>query len=111
MWNSNSIETVEFHKDTTTPKEGNQFNVKHYKSLTLEIHGTSTSREVKFYGKVDSGIKRVISGFRLPNYEQASSTIGTGEVWYFDVTGLSAVLMEVTDVSGGYVYIRGKLVP
>jgi hypothetical protein len=101
---------VTFHDAATAVGEGTAFNVLAYKTLTVEIYGTSTARDIKFYGKSASGVKRPIMGVNLADLSMAISTINNNEIWSFEVTGLQSVIMEITSVSGGNVSIKGKAV-
>ena len=102
------ISAATFHTAATVAANGTDFTVGAYKTLTVEIYGTSTSRTVTFYGKSKSGTLRAISGVRLSDFTVATSTTGTGEIWQFDVTGLESVTIGLTAVSGGNVTISGN---
>lgn len=99
-----------FHDAATVAADGAPFDVLAYKTLTVEIYGTSTSRTVVFIGIGPSGTQRPIMGVRLSDFSTGTSTTGTGEFWQFDITGLSQVIMDLTAVSGGNVSVKGKAV-
>ncbi|WP_144561691.1 hypothetical protein [Bacillus mycoides] len=101
---------VVFHDGVTAVGAGVTFPVESYKTLTIEVYGTSTSREIKFYGIGTSGAKRQITGVNLLDLTMATSTKGTGELWQFEIVGLESVVMELTSVSGGNVTVKGKAV-
>ncbi|MGG3450171.1 hypothetical protein [Domibacillus aminovorans] len=101
---------VTFHDAVTAAGEGTPFTVGAYKTLTVELYGSSAAREIKFYGVSASGIKRSIQGINLQSLTFASSTTGTGEIWSFEITGLETVIVEVVSVTGGAVMVKGKAV-
>ena len=78
--------------------------------LTVEIYGTSTARTIAFIGRGPSGTDRAIMGVRLSDLSTATSTTGTGELWQFDITGLTAVFCDLQVVAGGNVTIKGRAV-
>ena len=107
---SSASTEVIFHTTATVAANGTPFTVGTYKTLTVEIYGTSTSRTVTFYGKSKSGTLRAIQGVRLSDFTLAASTTGTAEMWQFDITGLDTVTMDLTAVAGGNVSIAGNAV-
>ena len=102
--------TMTFHDAATTAADGTPFTVGAYKTLTVEISGTSTSRTVAFIGKGASGAAIAINGVNLATLAVTTSTTGTGELWQFDLSGLTTVLMDLTAVAGGNVSVKGKAV-
>lgn len=105
----NFIDVV-FHDEAITPSEGDPLQTESYKTLTMEIYGTSISRSVVFYGVSNSGVKRNIKGIRLSDYTISASTTGSGEIWQFDIVGLVSVIMELASVEGGNVSVKGRAV-
>ena len=101
---------VIFHDASTVVGTGNLFDVKSFKSLTIEIYGTSTGRTVTFYGRSASGADRALKGFNLGDWSSAVSTTGTGELWQFDITGLNYVFMELTAITDNNVSVKGRAV-
>lgn len=101
---------VSFHTNATVAANGTDVVVSGYKTLTVEIYGTSTSRTVTFYGKGASGTLRSIMGVKLSDFSTGINATGTGELWQFDVTGLESVVMDLTAVAGGNVTVPGRLV-
>jgi hypothetical protein len=101
---------VVFHDAVTVAGNGASFEVGSYKTLTVEIYGTSTTRTVTFYGKGPSGTLIALMGIKVSDLSTGVSTTGTGEVWQFDVTGLEEVIMDLTAVSGGNVSVKGRAV-
>jgi hypothetical protein len=104
------VTTVTFHSAQTVDADGQEFTVGSYKILTVEISGTSASRTVEFKGAGPSGTFTPITGVRLSDFSTATKTVGTGELWQFDVTGLDKVIMDLTAVAGGNVTVAGKAV-
>ncbi|WP_144561583.1 hypothetical protein [Bacillus mycoides] len=102
--------SVVFHDGVTNTGVGASFPVEAFKTLTIETYGTSTSREIKFYGIGTSGTKRPITGVNLLDLSMATNTKGTGELWQFEIVGLESIVMELVSVSGGNVTVKGKAV-
>jgi len=94
----------------TTAGNGTPFTVGAYKTLTIEINGTSTSRTVVFEGASTSGTYYPIQGVKLSDLSMATQTTGNGEVWTFEVTGLNTFRARISAVGGGSVTIKGKAV-
>lgn len=79
------------------------------KTLTLEIYGTATASTLTFQTTMYSGTPRTIMGVRKSDLETGTS--GTiGEIWVFDITGLTTFGTNLTTVTGGNVSIRGAVV-
>jgi len=89
---------------------GTPFTVGSYKTLTLEVTGTSTSRTVIWEAQSVSGAWYAIQGVRMSDYSMATQTTGSGEIWQFDITGLAAIRARISAVAGGNVSVRGKAV-
>lgn len=106
---SNYVDAT-FHTTATVAANGTPISVDGFKSLTIEIYGTSTTRTVTFYGKSKSGILRAIQGCRVSDFTMATSTTGNNEIWQFDITGLDYVIMDLTAVAGGNVSIAGRMI-
>lgn len=99
-----------FQNAVTAAGQGTALTVGGYRTLTVEISGTSTSRTLEFKAAGPSGAYRQLTAVRLSDFTVASSTTGSGELWQFDVTGLSSVIMDVTAVAGGNVTVQGRVV-
>lgn len=103
-----------FQNAVTTAGNGTAFGVttasKSYKTITLEITGTSTSRTVVFEGSSVSGAWYPIQGVKLSDLSMGTQTTGKDEVWQFEVTGLAAFRTRVSAVAGGNVTVKGKVV-
>ncbi len=108
--NENNVQIVNFHDGTSSASEGVALNVGGFKTLTIEIYGSSTSRTIEFKATSVTGNKHALSGVNLSDWTMESSTTGTNEIWQFDVTGLEQVTIEVTAISGGDVTVKGKAV-
>jgi len=104
------VEEVTFHDAAEAQATGAEWAVGGKKTLTVEIYGTSSGRTVEFKAKGPSGTARAISGIKLSDFSTATSTTGTGELWQFDVTGLTSVIMDLTAVADGNVSVKGKAV-
>lgn len=106
---------VVFHNASTVAGNGTPFEVKAFKTLTVEIVGSvaNTARTITFYGKSKSGVLRLIPGVKVSGdteFTMDTSTTGTGEIWQFDVTGLDYVVMDLTAITGGNVTVSGNAV-
>ena len=106
----NSTYQHTFHDVATSTSNGKALNVKAFKTLRVKITGTSSSRTVTFYARDIDGNLTALMGVRMSDFSTATSTTGTGEYWQFDVTGIEAVVMDLTAVSGGNVTVKGKAV-
>jgi hypothetical protein len=104
------ISDVELQDAASIIGNGNQFEVGSFKTITIEISGTSTSRTVIFEGSSVSGTYYAIQGVRLSDLTTANQTTGTGELWQFDVTALSNFRARISSITGGNVTIKGKAV-
>ncbi|ADU30371.1 hypothetical protein [Evansella cellulosilytica] len=105
-----NIENVTFHNAATTPAKGNEFDVGGFKTLTISIRGTSTSRTLQFKTVEYDGFERTIAGLRMSDFKIDTQTTGNSEIWQFDVTGLNKVIVDLTAVSGGSVFVKGRVV-
>ena len=104
-----NVQDVTFHNGATVVASGTVLTVGGYKILTVEVSGTSTSRNIEFMARGPAGINRPIMGIRLNDLATSASTNSTGEIWQFDISGLSSVLMNLADVVGGNVTVQGKV--
>jgi hypothetical protein len=107
---SRSTTDITFHDAAVAPVDGAVFDVGGNKTLTIEISGTSTSRTIAFIGRGPSGEDRYIAGVKLSDLSVATGSTGAGELWQFDITGLTSVLMKVPAVAGGNVTVKGRAV-
>jgi hypothetical protein len=108
----NRRKEVIFHHEATVPAEVS-LPVGAYKSLTLELFGTSTSRTVKFYGVGKSGIKRPLPAVKMTgdvNFDMMTETTLTGCIFELSITGLDYVIVDLTAVAGGNVSAEGSMV-
>jgi hypothetical protein len=101
---------VTLQNAVTSNGVGTPFSVAAYKTLTIEITGTSTSRTIAFEGSSVSGAYYPIQGVRLSDLSFGTSTTGNSEVWQFDITGLTNFRANLTAVTGGNVSVKGKAV-
>lgn len=99
-----------FHDASTSAKNGYAMEVYAFKTLTIKITGTSTSRTVTFYAKDADGNLTALMGVRMSDFATATSTTNTGEYWQFDTTGIKSIVMDLTAVAGGNVTIKGTAV-
>jgi hypothetical protein len=106
----NSYIDVVFHSNATSTGNGIEKKVGNFKTLTIEIFGTSSSRTLTFNAKMKSGTIRAITGVRLSDMSTGTSTTGTGEIWQFDITGLESVIFPLTALAGGDLSVKGRMV-
>ncbi|ASB89387.1 lysozyme [Bacillus sonorensis] len=99
-----------FHDSVTEVGEGEKFIVESHRTLTVEITGDCTSREVKFFTVTQNGKKIALEGINTSNHMFGASTLGIDEIWEFDIAGKTAVLLEVTKINGGSITIKGNAV-
>lgn len=107
---STKVTAVTFHEDATEPGDGEEFMVGAYKNLTVEIYGDSTNREILFICRGPSGVDRPLKGNNISSFVADTKTTGTGEIWQFDVTGFTSVLMKLESVAGGSVTVKGNAI-
>lgn len=103
-------EDVTFHDAATAAADGTAFTVEGYKTLTVEITRTAGTSTVAFMAEGPSGADIPLMGVNLSTLATAISTTGTGELWQFDITGLTKVFMDLTAVATGPVTVKGKAV-
>lgn len=102
---------VVLQNNATAIGTGTPFSVAAYKTLTIEITGTSTGRTIVFEGSSTSGTFYSIQGVKLSDYSMATQTTGTSEVWSFDITGLTLFQARISAISAvGNVSVKGKAV-
>lgn len=89
---------------------GSPYALQNEKTILIEIYGTATSSTVSFEGIGASGTNHQIMGVRLSDLATAVSTVGLGEYWQFDVTGLVSFQANITAIAGGNVTVKGKAV-
>lgn len=101
---------VTLQEIATSTGNGTAFAVEAFKTLTIEISGTSTSRTIHFEGSSVGGTYYPIMGARLSDLETNIQTTGTGEVWQFNITGLVNFRVRLSAVDGGNVSVKGRAV-
>jgi hypothetical protein len=107
-----NVEAVTFHEAAVAAADGTAFTVGGYKTLTVEILRTATSGTIAFTAEGPSGADILISGVNLASFATATSTTGTGELWQFDITGLTKVFMDITVMvaGAGSITVKGTAV-
>lgn len=105
-----NVQDVTLQNAATAAGNGTPFVVEGFKTLTIEIIGTSTSRTIFFEAASVSNISLPIQGVKLLDMSVGSSTTGNNELWQFDVTGLVSFRARLSSVAGGNVSIKGKAV-
>ena len=107
-----NVQDVTFHDAVTSTSQGTPFIVGRFRTLTIEVTsaGGNSARTVAFKATGPSGTAISITGTNIGALTTGASTTGTGELWQFDVTGLSTVIMDLTAITGGNVTVKGKAV-
>lgn len=103
-------EDIIFHNGAIEAADGTVFTVGSYKTLVVSIKRTAGSSTVAFKGRGANGDDISIMGVNLTTLATANSTTGTGELWQFDVAGLTSVFMDVTALVTGPINVKGKAV-
>lgn len=99
-----------FQNAAVSAANGTALTVAAYKTLTIEISGTSTSRTIVFEGQGPSGTYYPIQGVKSSDLSMDTQTTGNGEIWSFEITGLTSFRARISGVSGGNVTVKGKAV-
>ena len=90
-----------FQDAITTVGNGEIFYVNRCDTITVEIYGTNVDTvTVLFEGQATSGAYYSIRGIRLSDYSIANQSITVGELWSFDTTGIIAIRMKVSALTG-----------
>ena len=105
-----NVADVIFHDAVSATGNGLIYSVAGYKTLTVEIYGTSTGRQINFMARGPAGADRPITGLRISDLATDTGTTGTAEIWQFDIAGLVSVLCPIASVAGGNVSVRGRVV-
>lgn len=96
-----------FHEAATSPSEGEEFVVGHFRELTVKISGSSTSRELKFFSIDENGEKTELGATNKTDFQLGTGTLNTNENWDIDIAGLYKIIVELISVSGGDVTVKG----
>lgn len=108
---SNKTEDIVFHNEAIVEADGLIFSVGGYKSLLVEITGTSSARTIAFRGRGASGVDRAITGVNLNGLAMATFTSGNDELWSFEnITGLHSIIMDLQSIADGNVTVTGTAV-
>lgn len=105
---SSDMREFTLHNTTITNSNGTEFTIDYSKTLTVEISGTATSHKLVFEGCSISGTWYPIQGVRLADFAMATETTTKGEVWQFEVTGLSKFRARLATIAGGNISVRGR---
>jgi|GEM_PF-3721156 len=111
-----SNEAVTLHDAATANETGIEITCTGYKTLVIEVVGTSTSKTLTFQSTGESGVYVAHEGFkkRSPSTATfASTTTGgtdtTPEVWEFDIAGLKQFKAPLT-IANGNATVKGSLI-
>ena len=88
--------------------QGDLFFCGDYKTLTVEIYGSSSTRTIDFVSTLFSGNPIPLWGVKVSDGTTANTTTGNNEAWQFDIQGLENVYFDLTAVDGGDVTITGR---
>lgn len=106
----NATTAFVFQQSSGTTGVGNVFTVGSYKTLTIEVYGTSTSQTVVFQGIGPSGAAYPIMGTKMNDGTTGSQTSTLGQIWQFNIAGLTSFRVNLTTVSGGQVTVSGTAI-
>jgi hypothetical protein len=105
------VTNVTFHDATITVSNGKEYSIGYGEdTLNVEINGTATSSTVVFEGKGLSGNWYLIQGVNLSTLDMATQTIGKGQMWQFDLTGLVGIRMRISAINSGNLSVVGRAV-
>lgn len=97
-------------QNATSTGNGTVFTVGSFKTLTISISGTSTSRTVLFEAADMDGNFTPFQGVRLSDLEMGVQTTGTNEKWQFEITGVTSFRARISAIAGGNVVVKGTAV-
>ncbi|MCY7894232.1 phage portal protein [Bacillus vallismortis] len=99
-----------FHENADSAGEGAALLVNGAEHLLVEVYGTAETSEVKFWGKSLSGQKLPIRGVKSEDASTALGTVGKAEAWAFDIKGFKEIIMEIANITGGILSVKGTVV-
>ncbi|MCY8544378.1 phage-like element PBSX protein XepA [Bacillus vallismortis] len=99
-----------FHEKADSAGEGAALLVNGAERLLVEVYGTADTSEVKFWGKSLSGEKLPIRGVKSEDASTALGTVGKAEAWAFDIKGFKEIIMEIANITGGNLSVKGTVV-
>ncbi|CAN2253298.1 phage-like element PBSX protein XepA [Bacillus vallismortis] len=99
-----------FHENADSAGEGAALLVNGAEHLLVEVYGTAETSEVKFWGKSLSGQKLPIRGVKSEDASTALGTVGKAEAWTFDIKGFKEIIMEIANITGGILSVKGTVV-
>ncbi|MBG9770109.1 phage-like element PBSX protein XepA [Bacillus vallismortis] len=99
-----------FHENADSAGEGAALLVNGAEHLLVEVYGTAETSEVKFWGKSLSGQKLPIRGVKSEDASTALGTLGKAEAWAFDIKGFKEIIMEIANITGGILSVKGTVV-
>lgn len=105
-------EDITFHDAAVAAADGAAFTVGGYKTLTVEILSTATSFTIAFIGEGPSGADIPLMGINLTTLGTGINTSTSGQLWQFDISGLTKVFMDLTTIvaGAGSVTVKGTVV-
>ncbi|MCO4851176.1 phage-like element PBSX protein XepA [Bacillus vallismortis] len=99
-----------FHENADSAGEGAALPVNGAAHLLVEVYGTAETSEVTFWGISLSGQKLPIRGVKSEDSSTASGTLGKAEAWAFDIKGFKEIVMEIANITGGILSVKGTVV-
>lgn len=103
---------ITFHDEATAVADGTALTIDGEKTLVVEILSTATSFTIAFKGEGASGADISLMGVNLSDFSTGTSTSTSGQLWQFDITGLTKVFMDLTAITAGVgsVTVKGRAV-
>ncbi len=83
-----------------------KISVQGYQSATFDISGTATSVDVNFYIIAGSGEKRAVNPTKISGDLDIVEKGTINNVYNFDVTGITSMIVALSSISGGYVNVH-----
>ncbi|MDV3428193.1 MAG: hypothetical protein LIR50_14435 [Bacillota bacterium] len=99
-----------FHDHSDTVNDGEIFINPNTEEITIDITGTAQSFEVIFEGKVnnDSEWSPIMFG-NLNDLSLDTKATKLNTQWQNEISGYGYFRVKITNISGGYLTIKGRL--
>jgi hypothetical protein len=105
-----AVTDVTLQDAATAVGTGTTFTVGANKTITVDVYGTAVGGTVIFEASGAAGVWYPIRGIRLSDYSMNTQTSSFGEVWSFDVVGVTSFRARISALTSGNVSVKGKAV-